>query len=81
VVYWIMAGAIGFDHVHVVVRIRYSPFTTEVFTGLAQAPPNDPTVSWKDDGHLFISYPEKGTIRPCEPGANRTKDVEVMCQE
>jgi hypothetical protein len=37
VVYWVMVGAVGFDHVHVVVRSRLSPFTTEVFTGLPKA--------------------------------------------
>jgi hypothetical protein len=81
VVYWVMAGAVGFDHVHVVVRSRPSPFTTEVFTGLAQDPPNDPTVSWTDNDHLLISYSEKGTTRPCDAGAKRAANTEVMCQE
>jgi hypothetical protein len=81
VVYWVMVGAVGFDHVHVVVRSRLNPFTTEVFTGLAQDPPNDPTVSWTDNGHLLISYSEKGTTRACEAGAKRAANIEVMCQE
>jgi hypothetical protein len=81
VVYWITPGALGFDHVHVEVRSRYSPFTTEVFTGLAQAPPNDPIVRWRDPSHLLISYSEKGTTKPCEPKASRIETIEVMCQE
>lgn len=80
-VYWIMVGAVGFDHVHVVVRSRYSPFTEEVFTGLAQAPPNDPTVSWKDSKHLLVSYSENGTTKPCTEGSNHVDDIEVQCQE
>ena len=81
VVYWIMSGAVGFDHVHVAVRSRYSPLTTEVFAGLAQDPPNDPTVTWTDGSHLQISYSEKGTAKPCDPGTNRVRTIEVMCQE
>ena len=81
VVYWIMVGAVGFDHVHVAVRSRYSPFTSEVFSGFAQDPPNDPTVSWKDDNHLLISYSENGTTKPCEPVSKEAENVHVMCQE
>lgn len=81
VVYWLTPGALGSDHVHVEVRSRYSPFTTEVFTGFAQDPPNDPNVSWIDRNHLLISYSEKGTIKPCEPKTNTVKTIEVMCQK
>ena len=81
VVYWIMAGAIGFDHVHVVVRSRQSPFTTEVFTGYAQNPPFDPTVSWQDNRRLLISYSEKGTTQRCQTNSKNAGDFEVLCQE
>ena len=81
VVYWITSGAIGFDHVHVAVRPRYSPFTSEVFSGFAQDPPNDPAVSWKDDNYLLISYSEKGTTKLCEPALKVTENIRVMCQE
>lgn len=81
VVFWIMVGAVGFDHAHVVVRSWYSPFTTEAFTGLAQDPPPDPTVSWRDNGHLLISYSEKGATKPCETGPEKVSGIEVLCQE
>lgn len=81
VVYWIVSGAIGFDHVHVAIRSRYSPFPSEVFSGFAQDPPNDPTVSWKDDHYLLISYSEKGTTKPCEPASKAKENIRVMCQE
>jgi len=81
VVYWIMAGAAGFDHVHVVVRPRYSPFTKEVFAGLAQDPPNDPTVSRKDNNHILVSYSENGTTEPCGNAINKVDNIEVQCRE
>lgn len=81
VVYWIMAGAVGFDHVHVVVRSRHSPFTAEVYTGMAQNPPDDPTVSWQDNHRLLISYSEKGDTKPCETGSKSALNIEVLCQE
>jgi hypothetical protein len=79
VVYWIMAGAVGFDHVHVVVRSRYSPFTKEVFAGLAQDPPNDPAVSWRDASHILVSYSEAGSTEPC--GNEKVDNIEVQCRE
>lgn len=81
VVYWIMAGAVGFDHVYVAVRSRHSPFTREVFSGFAQNPPYDPTVSWQDNRRLLISYSEQGATKPCKANSNNADDVEVFCQE
>jgi hypothetical protein len=81
VVYWITVGAVGFDHVHVAVRSRHSPFTTEVFTGFAQNPPEDPTVSWQDDRRLLISYSEKGAMKPCHTDSKKMNDIEVLCRE
>jgi hypothetical protein len=81
VVYWIMVGAVGSDHVHVVVRSRFSPFTKEVFAGLAQNPPDDPAVSWKDKANLLISYSEEGAVKPCGKGSKAVEDIEVSCQE
>jgi hypothetical protein len=81
VVNWIMSGAIGFDHVHVSVRSRYSPFAEEVFTGIAQAPPGDPEVTWTDSHHLLVSYWAKGPIRRCAPPPAQPRDIEVLCQE
>jgi hypothetical protein len=80
VVYWIMVGAVGFDHVHVGVRSRHSPFTTEVFTALAQNPPYDPTVSWQDDRHLLISYSDNGATKPCQTDSKKMDDIEVLCR-
>src|ERR1035441_1377404 len=54
--YWVLVGAVGFDHVHISVRSRYNPAATEVFTGLANNTPNDPEVRWLDDHRLLISY-------------------------
>ena len=42
VVYWDLSGAVGVDHVNVLVRKEHSPFATEVFRGMAQAPPDEP---------------------------------------
>jgi hypothetical protein len=81
VMYWIMAGAVGFDHVHVLLRSHHSPFTTEVYTGLAYNPPDDPTVSWQDNRRLLISYWQKGDTKACVTGSKKADDIEVLCQE
>jgi hypothetical protein len=81
VVSWTLSGAIGFDHVHVRVRSLYSPFATEVFTGFAQSPPDDPEVVWTDDKHLLISYWKDGEITKCERQGGGIRGVEVMCRE
>ena len=81
VVYWVMSGAVGFDHVYVSIRNKHSPFATEVFRGMAQTPPEDPKVIWKDAHHLLITYWERGEIAECAPQAHQVPDVEVLCQE
>lgn len=81
VVYWVMSGAIGFDHVYVSIRSRYSPFTTEVYRGIAQSPPGDPKVLWKDNHHLLISYWDQGKTTKCEPEVHQVAEVEVLCRE
>jgi hypothetical protein len=81
VVYWVMSGAVGFDHVYVSIRSKHSPLTTEVFRGIAQVPPDDPKVIWKDAHHLLISYWEKAEITKCEPQTHQVPGVEVLCQE
>ena len=81
VVYWVMSGAIGFDHVHVSIRNKHSPFATEVFSGIAQSPPGDPKVLWKDDHHLLISYWDQGKTTKCEQQALQVADIELLCQQ
>jgi hypothetical protein len=81
VVYWDLSGAVGTDHVNVLIRRKNSPFATAVFRDEAQAPPDDPKVSWTDDHHLLISYWSDGTTSPCEPEANRVPGIELLCRE
>jgi hypothetical protein len=78
---WTLSGAIGFDHVHVRLRSRYSPFAKEVFTGMAQSPPDDPEVVWTDDHHILISYWKDGVIKRCDGSSQNTLGVDVMCRE
>jgi hypothetical protein len=81
VVYWVMSGAIGSDHVHVSIRKKDSLFLTEVFSGMAQNPPDDPKILWKDDHHLLISYWDRGETTKCEPQTVQIAGIEVLCQE
>ena len=80
VIYWVLTGATGSDHVHVSVRSRFSPVSTEVFNGSAQYP-DQPKVRWLDDHRLLISYWERGAIMACSPTSSVSKDIQVLCQE
>jgi hypothetical protein len=81
VVYWDLSGAVGFDHVNVLIRNKHSSFATAVFRDKAQTPPDDPKVSWTDDHHLLISYWGGGKTSHCKPEANRVAGIELLCQE
>jgi hypothetical protein len=81
VVYWDLSGAIGFDHVNVLIRRKYSPFAVEVFRGISQSPPSDPIVLWTDDHHLLVSYQDRGKTSKCEPQANQVAGIDVLCRE
>ena len=75
VVYWVMSGAVGPDHVYVSIRNKYSPFATEVFKGTAQNPPHDPEVFWKDDHHLLISYWNRGKSQNASNAQRRSQEL------
>ncbi len=81
VVYWDLSGAIGFDHVNLLIRRRYSPFAVEVFRGISQSPPSDPTVFWTDDRHLLVSYQDQGKTSKCESPAGQITGIEVLCRK
>ncbi len=81
VVYWDLSGAIGFDHVNVLIRRKYSPFTVEVFRGISESPPSDPTVLWTDSRHLLISYQDRGKTSKCEPRGGSVAGIDVLCRE
>ena len=81
VVTWTLVGAVGFDHVHVKVRHRYSPFAKEVETGLAQQPPEDPVVRWIDSKSLLISYWKNGQISPCDLNRRTVEGITILCQQ
>ena len=81
VVYWDLSGAIGFDHVNVLIRRKYSPFAGEVFRGISQSPPGDPIVLWIDNHHLLVSYQDQGQTSKCEPQADQVAGIDVLCRE
>ncbi len=79
VVRWWLPGALGDDMVHISIRSAYIPFAVEVEKGPAEPP--DPKVEWLDSHRLLITYQEKGQIKPCSPGGNKSKGVEVLCRD
>ena len=81
VISWTLSGAVGFDHVHVRLRSRCSPVAKEVFTGLAQNPPDEPEVLWIDNQHLLISYWKDGHIEKCDKESRAILGVDVLCRE
>jgi hypothetical protein len=80
VVRWFMPGALGSDEVQIFIRGRFSPVATKVESGGGE-PKDDPKVQWLDNRRLLITYWEKGEIKPCSPGPDRVKGIEVLCRD
>jgi hypothetical protein len=80
IISWTLSSDSRGYNVHVRLRSRYSPFATEVFTGIVQNP-SYPEVLWTDDKHLLVSYPKEGGIERCQKPLGAIQGVEVTCRE